>query len=88
MAATEVNNPITNLNADALLGAGFDRLSTIDFQINASHASYGRSLLFNLFAQNSSSANYMAVVLQRDDDPEGQVGSISISKSVKCQQLE
>lgn len=81
LAATQVNNPITTLNANALVGTGFDKLSKIDATVNASGGSYGRALLHTLFAQNSSTANYMAVTLQRDGDlKDDVVGSIAISK--------
>ncbi|GJJ07160.1 hypothetical protein Clacol_001360 [Clathrus columnatus] len=84
LAATQVNNPITALDANALIGVGFNRLSTIDATINSTGGSYGRSLFFNMFAQDPSTANYMAVTLQRDGDAEDDVvGSISISKSFK-----
>lgn len=86
MAAQEVNNPIIAAGAEGIVGAGFTSLSSIDMAVNTSGGSWGRSLLYNIFAQSPSEPNFMAFSLQRVDDPNEDVqGSFTISMWIKWQ---
>ncbi|KAJ7771356.1 aspartic peptidase domain-containing protein [Mycena maculata] len=62
------DNPALAYGADGLVGLGFTSLSSIDHAINATGASTGRSLLYNLFQDNPSEPNYIAFALQRSTD--------------------
>lgn len=63
--ASSVENPALSYGADGVLGFGFTRLSMIDSLLNSTHQSTGRNLLYNLFSDNSSQPNFIAVSLQR-----------------------
>jgi saccharopepsin len=66
-------NPALSYGADGLLGLGFTSLSTIDDVINATGASTGRSLLYNLFQDNPAEPNFISFALQRSSEPDGTV---------------
>lgn len=79
--AESVNNPALGYGAQGIAGLGFTRLSTIDSQVNGTHNSTGRSLLFNLFASNPSEPNFIAFALQRSSEPGDDVeGTFSIGE--------
>ena len=73
--ASSVENPALSYGADGVLGFGFTRLSMIDSLLNSTHQSTGRNLLYNLFLDNPSEPNFIAVSLQRStgtfDDVQG-----------------
>lgn len=67
MMATAANNPILNWGAEGLLGLGTNHLSTIDTLVNGTGNTWGRSVLFNIFAQSPTTPNYIAFLLQRSE---------------------
>lgn len=66
--------------AAGLLGLGFDSLSNIDAYVNSTGASTGRSLLYNLFLDNPSEPNFIALSLQSTSDGDQVTGSFAIGK--------
>lgn len=78
-------NPALGYGANGIAGLGFTSLSTVDALVNASSASTGRSLLYNLFNANPSEPNFIAFSLQRSTEAGDEVqGSFSIGS---CQQV-
>ncbi len=65
LEVTDSNNPIFNFGADGILGLGFDGLSNVDATISNAGATYGHSFLYNAFAQDTSTPNFVAVQLER-----------------------
>jgi hypothetical protein len=84
MMATSANNPILNWGAEGLLGLGANTLSTIDQLVNNTGNSWGRSVLYNIFAQSPSTPNFIAFLLQRSED----ASSISAEGSFTIGELE
>ncbi|KAF4619165.1 hypothetical protein D9613_005082 [Agrocybe pediades] len=79
--ADQVNNPVFSYGAQGIAGLGFTKLSTIDFTINGTSKSTGRSLLFNMFDANPSEPNFIAFALQRSTEPGDDVeGSFSVGE--------
>lgn len=79
--ATDVVNPALGYGAKGIAGLGFTSLSTIDFTLNGTQSSLGRSLLYNLFEANPSEPNFIAFALQRESEPGAEViGSFSIGE--------
>ena len=72
VAATQVNNPVTDYGGNGVLGIGFTRLSSIDMAVNNTGGSWGRSLMYNMFAMNASQPNLVAVLLERTTDTANQ----------------
>jgi hypothetical protein len=62
---SEAVNPAFIFKAQGILGLGFTSLSTIDFLVNKTGASTGRSFLFNAFATNKSEPNFIAFALSQ-----------------------
>ncbi|KAH7097441.1 acid protease [Auriculariales sp. MPI-PUGE-AT-0066] len=80
--AIMAENPVLNLGAKGILGLGFTRLSNIDSTVNQTGQSWGRSLLYNIFSQDSSVPNFVTFLLTRSNDPEApQEGSFTISET-------
>lgn len=73
LAADNVQNSVLQMGAKGVLGTSFTRLSGIDYAVNATGNSWGRSLLFNIFALNPNEPNLMAYSLQRNLDPDQDV---------------
>jgi len=72
-------NPALGYGANGIAGLGFTSLSTIDALVNASSASTGRSLLYNMFDANPKEPNFLAFSLQRSTEAGDEVeGSFSI----------
>ena len=72
-------DPALGYGADGIVGLGFTSLSTIDALVNASSASSGRSLLYNLFNANPKEPNFLAFSLQRSTEANDEVqGTFSI----------
>ncbi|KDQ15395.1 hypothetical protein BOTBODRAFT_31717 [Botryobasidium botryosum FD-172 SS1] len=72
------DNPVLSYGASGILGLGFTSLSQIDGAVNRSVGlpngnAWGRSFLWNCFAQNPSQPNYMTFALQRSTDPNASV---------------
>ncbi|KAG9095346.1 hypothetical protein FS749_010622 [Ceratobasidium sp. UAMH 11750] len=84
MMATSSNNPILNWGAEGLLGLGANALSTIDQLVNSTGNSWGRSILYNIFAQSPSTPNFIAFLLQRSKD----ASSVSSEGSFTIGELE
>lgn len=79
--AVDAVNPVLNLGAAGVLGLGFTALSGVDVQVNSTGGSYGRSLLYNVFAQDPSVPNFISFLLSRNRDPDAPVeGSFTISE--------
>lgn len=77
--ATTVNNPAMSYGALGIAGLGFNRLSSLDNEINKTNSDTGRSLLYTLFAANQSTPNFIAFALQRSTQPDDDVeGTFSI----------
>lgn len=76
--ATTVKNPAMTYGAAGIAGLGFSRLSSL---LNSTNSSTGQSLLYNLFAANQSTPNFIAFALQRETQPGDAVeGTFSIGK--------
>ncbi|KAG2156058.1 aspartic peptidase domain-containing protein [Suillus clintonianus] len=78
---SSAQNPALSYGAAGLLGMGFDSLSTIDALVNATGASTGRSLLYNLFQDNPSEPNFIAFSLQSTSDDDQVSGSFAIGET-------
>jgi saccharopepsin len=76
--ASSVENPALSYGADGVLGFGFTQLSIIDSLLNRTHQSTGGNLLYNLFLDNVTEPNFIAVSLQRSTDINGVQGTFSI----------
>ena len=77
--ATTANNPILSYGVDGIVGLGFTKLSSIDYALNKTGATDGRSLLYNLFLDNPKEPNFIAFSLQRTSEASGDVdGSFTI----------
>jgi saccharopepsin len=78
---SSAENPAFSYGADGIAGLGFDSLSNVDSLVNETHASTGRSLLYNLFAANPGEPNFITFALQRSSDPTDDVqGTFSIGE--------
>jgi len=65
---------------------GFTSLSSVDATVNASGASYGRSLLYNIFLQHPDEPNFVAYKLQRHSENDGDdEGEFTIGMLHTCQ---
>ncbi|QRV72918.1 aspartyl protease [Ceratobasidium sp. AG-Ba] len=84
MMATSSNNPILEWGAQGLVGLGVNSLSTIDQLVNSTGSSWGRSLLYNIFAQSPTTPNFIAFLLQRSGD----AASLSSEGSFAVGELE
>lgn len=71
MMATAANNPILNWGAEGLLGLGLNSLSTVDSIVSRTGASWGRTLLYNIFSQSPKTPNFIAFLLQRSEHKSG-----------------
>jgi hypothetical protein len=79
---SSANNPALGYGAEGLVGLGFTSLSSIDHEVNSTGASTGRSLLYNLFLDNPSEPNFIALSLQRSSDASDTVeGTFSIGET-------
>ncbi|KAG1820188.1 aspartic peptidase domain-containing protein [Suillus subaureus] len=78
---SSAQNPALSYGAIGLLGLGFDSLSNIDALVNTTGASTGRSLLYNLFQDNPSEPNFIALSLQSTSDDDQITGSFAIGKT-------
>ncbi|KAI0776052.1 acid protease [Trametes elegans] len=79
--ASEVTNPIVSYGVDGIVGLGFTKLSSIDVALTGAGKSDGKSLLYNLFADNPKEPNFVAFALQRTTEKGGDVeGSFSIGE--------
>ncbi|KAF9534331.1 aspartic peptidase A1 [Crepidotus variabilis] len=77
--ATDVKNPALSYGAQGIAGLGFNRLSLLDNTVNKTNSAAGRSLLYSLFAANTSTPNFLAFALQRGNQPGDDVqGTFSI----------
>lgn len=81
LAASNSQNPALTYGAVGLLGLGFDSLSNIDAYVNSTGASTGRSLLYNLFQDNPSEPNFIALSLQSTSDGDQVTGSFAIGET-------
>ncbi|KIY49197.1 acid protease, partial [Fistulina hepatica ATCC 64428] len=78
---SSAQNPALSYGADGILGLGFTSLSQIDSVVNATNSNAGRSFLYNLFKDNPSEPNFIAISLQRSTDDENEVqGTFSIGE--------
>jgi len=74
-------NPVLDLGAAGVLGLGFTSLSNIDHEVNKTGSAWGRSMLYNIFAQDPSVPNFITFLLSRSNDTEAPVeGSFTISE--------
>ncbi|KAI0719487.1 aspartic peptidase domain-containing protein [Cerioporus squamosus] len=79
--ASQASNPILNYGVDGIVGLGFTKLSSVDVALTNSGKSDGKSLLYNLFADNPTEPNFIAFALQRTTEKAGDVeGSFSIGE--------
>lgn len=80
-----VKNPALGHGAAGIIGLGFTSLSTIDALVNRTKDDAGRSLLYNLFAENPNEPNFIAFALQRSNEPGDEVdGTFAIGASFSC----
>ncbi|KAK0206554.1 aspartic peptidase domain-containing protein [Desarmillaria ectypa] len=83
--ATSAQNPALGYGAKGILGLGFTSLSSIDSILNNTGSSQGRSLLYNLFAQNPSEPNFIAFSFQRSTSANDDVsGSFNLGEYEKA----
>jgi hypothetical protein len=72
------NNPVLNFGASGIIGLGMTSLSHIDATVDTGTNTWGRSLLYNIFAQNPSQPNFIAMALERSsgegDTVQGSLG--------------
>ncbi|KIJ57034.1 hypothetical protein M422DRAFT_238611 [Sphaerobolus stellatus SS14] len=80
LAGTSVNNPAIKYGAEGVLGMGFTSLSSIDLAVNRTSASWGRSLLYNIFAQNPTEPNFVAYKLDRTNATSTDEGEFTIGE--------
>jgi saccharopepsin len=74
-------NPIFQFGAVGIVGLGLTGLSHIDAAVDQNGVTWGRSLLENIFALNTSSANYIAMALEREGDQASTVqGSLGVGE--------
>lgn len=74
-----MKNPALTYGAAGIAGLGFSKLSSL---LNSTNSSTGQSLLYNLFAANQSTPNFIAFALQRETEPGDDVqGTFSIGMS-------
>ncbi|KAF9651169.1 acid protease [Thelephora ganbajun] len=77
------NNPALGYGAQGLLGLGFTSLSNIDYLMNKTGSSAGRSFLFNAFSINPQQPNFISFALSRSSDDQDEVnGAITIGEYV------
>lgn len=70
-----------HFGAVGLVGLGFTGLSHIDAAVTASKASWGRSLLYNIFQLEPNVPNFIAFALDRTLDPTDEVkGSFAVGE--------
>lgn len=67
--------------AAGIVGLGFDPLSHIDAAVNQTGSSSGRTLLYNLFHDNPSEPNFIALSLQSTSDGDGVQGTFAIGET-------
>ncbi|KAH7887744.1 aspartic peptidase domain-containing protein [Phlebopus sp. FC_14] len=77
---SSAQNPALSYGAVGILGLGFDSLSTIDAVLNQTGATSGRTLLYNLFQDNSEEPNFIAFSLQSSKDGDGIEGSFAVGE--------
>lgn len=70
---SSAQNPAISYGTSGIIGLGFTSLSTVDALVNKTGSSSGRSLLYNLFLDNPSEPNFIAISLQRSSDPAADV---------------
>jgi hypothetical protein len=75
-------NPVFNFGAVGIVGLGFTGLSHIDSAVTANgNGTWGRSLLYNIFALNPTEPNFIAMALERANDPSDTVqGSLGVGE--------
>ena len=73
---SNVNNPAISYGAQGLLGLGFTSLSNIDYLMNQTGSSAGRSFLFNAFSINPQEPNFISFALSRSSDDEDEVNGV------------
>ncbi|GLB33805.1 putative acid protease [Lyophyllum shimeji] len=74
-------NPTLGYGANGILGLGFNSLSQLDYAVNKTGGSTGRSLLYNLFQANPDEPNFLSFALQRSTEAHDEVeGSFSIGE--------
>ncbi|KAL7282459.1 hypothetical protein ACG7TL_003930 [Trametes sanguinea] len=79
--ASDVSNPILGYGVDGIVGLGFTKLSSVDSTLQKAGKTDGKSLLYNLFADNPKQPNFIAFALQRTTDGGGDVeGSFTIGE--------
>lgn len=85
MDVSDAQNPALGYGASGILGLGFTSLSTIDALVNMTNAPTGRSLLYNLFADNPKEPNFIAFSLERTTDKSDDIdGSFSVGMFSEC----
>jgi len=79
---SQAANPALSYNAMGILGLGFDSLSTVDYLVNATGSSAGRTFLYNMFQQNPKEPNFIAFSMQSQLDTQDTVaGSFAIGET-------
>lgn len=81
---SDANNPALGYGAQGLIGLGFTSLSNIDYAINRTGSSSGRSFLFNAFSVDSQEPNFISFVLSRSSDDQDELsGAMTIGEYVQ-----
>lgn len=74
-------NPVLHFGAVGIVGLGFTTLSHIDAAVDTGGVTWGRSLLYNIFALNPTEPNFIAMALERESDALNTVqGSLGVGE--------
>ncbi|KAF8338778.1 aspartic peptidase domain-containing protein [Cantharellus anzutake] len=68
LVADTFNNPVTSFGAVGIMGLGFPSLSNIENAISKTGGNWGKTFLYNAFAQNTSEPNYITFSLTRAEN--------------------
>ena len=71
---SDADNPALGYGAQGLVGLGFTSLSNIDYLMNQTGSSAGRSFLFNAFSIDPQEPNFISFALTRSNDDQDEVG--------------
>lgn len=81
---SDANNPALGYGAQGLIGLGFTSLSNIDYAMNRTGSSSGRSFLFNAFSIDPQEPNFISFILSRSSDDQDELsGAVTIGEYVQ-----
>ncbi|KAF8306452.1 acid protease [Clavulina sp. PMI_390] len=81
LPSDQYSNAVTSY-ANGIFGLGFTSLSNIDSTVSKTNATWGASFLYNAFAQNPSTPNYMTFSLIRNpNNTDADAGGFTIGET-------